>query len=840
MKVSINWIKQFTEVDLPADELVQKIGEQLGAVEEVIDIGAKYRGLHIVKVVSAEKHPNADKLSVCLVDDGGAMKDVARNKDNLIEVVCGAPNVRAGMSAVWLPPGATVPASFDKDPFVLEARELRGVVSNGMLASANELAIGDDHTGIVEVDVSAQPGEDFAEVYELDDIVLDIENKMFTHRPDCFGILGVAREIAGITGKQFVSPKWYSQLLEELQSKQGAVGLRIDNQIPDKVPRFTAVVMSGISIKQSPFIMRSYLARVGIRPINNIVDATNYLMVLTGQPLHAYDAGKLLALAPKTDQTLQLETRLSRRGETLKLLDGKSVTFDDEETILITSHDKPVGIGGVMGGLETEVDEQTTQIVLECANFDMYAIRRASMRHGLFTDAVTRFNKGQSPHQTDRVLHEAIATIEYVSGAEVASAVEDEVTEYPENNVIWITPAFIEKRLGMFVGADQIQTVLTNVEFNVHKDADGLQVQAPFWRTDIAIAEDIVEEIGRLIGFDKVPLTLPRRSVAPTDRNQLLDLKYHIREILASAGANEVLTYNFVHGRLLEAAGQDPETAHRLTNAISPDLQYYRLSLTPSLLEKVHANIKAGYGAFVLFEIGKTHQKFVMDETEPAVPAERERLSLVFASDDKTWSAHYAGAAYYQARKYLDRLCSELGVSYSVQTMNNHADSDDTATDVSRAPYDASRTGLIKIADEVIGVIGEPRQQVARRLKLPRATASLELDIKLLEKYATSKQYQQLSKYPSISQDISLKLPADRTYAEVHQCIRASIPSSQHIRYQVEPIDIYQPEKDASSKHMAFRITAVSDRKTMKDTELSDVLDTVATQADTELSAERL
>jgi len=840
MKVSINWIKQFTEVDLATDELVQKIGEQLGAVEEVIDIGAKYQGLHIVKVVSAEKHPNADKLSVCLVDDGGAVKDVERNKDNLIEVVCGAPNVQAGMLAVWLPPGATVPASYDKEPFVLEARELRGVVSNGMLASASELAIGDEHTGIVAVDVGAQPGEDFAEVYELNDIVLDIENKMFTHRPDCFGILGVARELAGITGKQFTSPKWYRELLEEVQPKADKLSLIIDNQIPDKVPRFTAIALSDISIKPSPFIMRSYLARVGIRPINNIVDATNYLMVLTGQPLHAYDADKLQALAPESQKTLQLEARLSRRGESLQLLDGKTITFDDEETILITSYDKPVSIGGVMGGLETEVDEQTTRIVLECANFDMYSIRRASMRHGIFTDAVTRFNKGQSPHQTDRVLREAIATIEYVAGAGVASTMQDEAAKLGDNETIWITPAFIEKRLGKYIGADQIQKVLGNVEFSVHKDADGLQVQAPFWRTDIAIAEDVVEEIGRLIGFDKIPLVLPRRSVAPVDRNQLVDLKYRIREILASAGANEVLTYSFVHGRLLEAAGQDTKTAYRLINAISPDLQYYRLSLTPSLLEKVHANIKAGHGAFALFELGKTHQKLVMDETEAAVPAERELLSLVFAADDKTWAATYDGAAYYQARQYLDRLCSELGVAYSIQPIANKADSDDEAADVSWAPYDENRSGLVIVADKAIGAIGEPRRQVARRLKLPVATASLELDTELLQKYATGKRYQQLSKYPSISQDISLKLPADLTYTDVVQCIDASIPTSKHVRYQVIPIDMYQPEKDASSKHMAFRVTAVSDRKTMTDAELSAVLDTIAMQANTELSAERL
>src|SRR5690349_18413249 len=196
MKVSVNWLRQFTDIDISIDELVEKIGAQLGAVEEVIDLGKKYQGIIIAKVVSCEKHPNADKLSVCWIDDGGLATGVERNEHGLIRVVCGAPNVREGLSVVWLPPGVTVPASYDKDPFVLEARELRGVVSNGMLASASELAIGDDHNGIVEVEMEVVPGSSFAEVYQLNDYIIDIENKMFTHRPDCFGILGVAREVA--------------------------------------------------------------------------------------------------------------------------------------------------------------------------------------------------------------------------------------------------------------------------------------------------------------------------------------------------------------------------------------------------------------------------------------------------------------------------------------------------------------------------------------------------------------------------------------------------------------------------------------------------------------------
>jgi phenylalanyl-tRNA synthetase beta chain len=413
MKVSVNWIKQFTKVELPIDDLVATIGAQLGAVEEVVDLGAKYQGVLVAKVVSCEKHPNADKLSLCWIDDGGAAQNVDRNKSGHVQVVCGAPNVKAGLTVAWLPPGATVPSTYDNDPFVLEARELRGVVSNGMLASSKELAISDYHEGIVELDIEAVPGTNFAELYELNDYIIDIENKMFTHRPDCFGILGVAREIAGITGQKFESPDWYKTPLDRIKPGKNQLKLEVKNDITDLVPRFMAVAMTDVGHGNSPLIIQTYLSRVGIRPINNVVDVTNYLMILTGQPTHAYDYDKL--------NDGKLETRLSRKGDRLDLLNGKSITFEDNSTILITSNDMPIGIGGVMGGAETEVNAATKNIVIECANFDMYSIRRASMRHGLFTDAVTRFNKGQSLLQNEIVLEEAVATMQYVAGAHVAS-----------------------------------------------------------------------------------------------------------------------------------------------------------------------------------------------------------------------------------------------------------------------------------------------------------------------------------------------------------------------------------------------------------------------------------
>ena len=324
MKISVNWLKQFTDIDLSVDELVKKIGAQLGAVEEVIDLGQKYKGIVVAKVVSCEKHPNADKLSVCLLDDGGTTPDVNRDENGHVQVVCGAPNVREGLTVAWLPPGSVVPSTLDKDPFTLGARELRGVVSNGMIASAQELAIGDDHNGIVELDALAEPGTLFADAYELNDYIIDIENKMFTHRPDCFGILGVAREIAGIQNLPFKSPEWYLKSLDRVRPGKSKLALEVRNDAGALVPRFMAVAMADAQMSQSPFIIQTYLSRVGLKPINNIVDVTNYLMFLTGQPAHAYDADKLRSVGG-TGDIVKLESRMSRKGDKIKLLSGKDL-----------------------------------------------------------------------------------------------------------------------------------------------------------------------------------------------------------------------------------------------------------------------------------------------------------------------------------------------------------------------------------------------------------------------------------------------------------------------------------------------------------------------------------
>ena len=842
MKVSINLAQEYSNVDLksiPHDELLKRIGSQLGAVEEVVDWTPKYQGVVVAEIKSCEKHPNADKLHVCLLDDGGKVKGVKRNKDGFVQVVCGAPNVRATLQVAWIPPGVVVPSTFGTDdPFTLEARELRGVISNGMLASPKELGISDDHEGILEITGEGaykkpKAGDPFVEYFGLDDLVVDCENKMFTHRPDCFGNLGVARELAGISGLKFVSPEWYLKTPKFGSSSKLPFRIKVES---DLVPRFMAVALENISVTKSPYWLQSALTRTGIKPINNVVDVTNYVMHLTGQPLHAFDYDKLKM---RSGVGVVIGPRCAKKGEKLTLLGGKEVELSVEDIVIVTDK-KAVALAGIMGGQETEVDETTKRIVIECATFDMFTIRRSSMRHGLFTDASTRYTKGQSPLQNDRVLKYCMDVIGLVAGGTQACDVKDERQKIRKPTAVKVSVDFINSRLGSKLRSQEIVKLLENVEFEVASSNGNLQIMPPFWRTDIEIKEDIVEEVGRLYGYDKLPVTLPSRSSKPTPRNELFDLKQSMREKLSAAGANEVLTYSFVHGDLMRNSGIDPDKwAYHIRNAISPGLQYYRTSLIPSLLEKVYSNIRSDFirpnddNDFAIYEIGKAHIKGHDDEEK--LPGEFERLALVFSADQKTAKNKYSGSAYYQARKYLEILLGDLA-TYEPLTSNNYP-----ITSV----YELKRSATVKVGDDVFGAIGEVNESTKKFLKLPDFTAGFEIDLTLYQKLigVQKQKYSPLSAYPKSEQDITFKVESKTVVHDLLDFVSTQLEEETKDSGYISKIavrNIYQSEDDKKHLNITLRLWLSHPAKTLKTDEVNLLLDNIAKRVHEKLAAVRV
>lgn len=813
MKISLNLVRELTGLPLvDIQEVADKINRNLGGIEEIVDLSEKYKDAKIVKVVECEKHPDADKLSVCKIDAG---------YDDLIQIVCGAPNVRADMWAVWLPPESVVPVTYGtNDPFKLESREIRGVVSNGMLAAGDELAINNDHDGllVIEDQGGLVPGDSFAEKYGLNDIVIDIENKMFTHRPDCFGVLGVAREIAGIYGQKFTSPNWYLEVPKE--NIGSGLEFNLSDYHVDLSERFMAVAIKNIEVKPSPLWLQCELVRLGGKPINNIVDATNYIMFLTGQPTHAYDYDKLRGHS--------LGIRSAQKGEKIKLLNDKTYELDENDVVIVDG-EGPVGLAGVMGGGESEVDKNTKNIVLECVNFNMYTIRKMSMKYGLFTDAVTRFTKGQSPLQNDRVLAKLMELVIQVGGGQQASRAYDKYSNQIDEAMdvdslsygINISVDFINSRLGLKLSNEDVINILKNVEIFCEIQADKLRILPPYWRTDIEIPEDIVEEVGRLYGFDKLPLELPARKMSPTPVNEIVKAKRLIRQRLKELGANEVLTYSFVHANLLKKAEQNSEEAFSLSNALSPDLQFLRLSVLPSLLDKVHSNIKTGHEEFLLYEIGKGHNKARHYDDDNGLPLELEFLDMVYSAKKQA-----KGSAFYKIRKLLDSLVGSFGHELIYKPADPNMDYPVTA------PFDLKRSAMVTTkTGEFIGMIGELKSSVLKNFKLPEYTACATLDMDGIKKVVINPKntYQALSRYPSTSQDICFEVDKDLSYSIIYEKLEeATNKDTGDYLVNFKPIDIYINEASENKKRVTFRLSFTNYERTATDQDINKIMDKIS------------
>ena len=749
MLISLNWLKKYVKIPVSDEELIRLIGARLVEVEGVVDESHKYDGIKIVRVETAEKIEGTH-LTLCMVNDGSA---------ELTQVLCGAPNVREGMLAAWIAPGATVPASVHEDaPFVIGTRKMLGKYdSHGMLAAPDELDLGDMHDGIAEIDPEmAKPGDKFADVFELNDKILEIENKSLTHRPDTFGLIGFAREVAGILGQKFEEPEVKTEL-----ETTGDIKIEVDENV---CGRYTAVVLEkhGEIKKKYLSLQDTYLAKAGMRPIDPIVDATNYLMLLTGQPLHAFDYDKFVAVGGAKEP--KVIVRLAKNGEKLTLLDGKDVELNEND-IVITSNNVPVALAGAMGGASTMIDENTKNIIIESATFSLFNLRKTQMAHGIFSEAITRFTKGQPAYQTLTVAGECAEMLK--DGYKVA-AVSDCYPKPEKTPAVEIATSEINNLLGTDYSNDLIKKTLTNVSFEVSGDAN-LKVTAPAWRTDIHIKEDITEEVGRLLGYDNIAPVLPKHGTATP--NKLFKLKTFSRKTLKEFGANEVLTYSFVSERLLENAGLDTKNSYKIVNSISPELQLVRQSLIPSLLDKAHMNQKIPFDKFALFEMNKIYRKdWGMDEED--VPTEKMNIALVLAERKTT------GDAYYKAKLFVEKYLAKLNIEATFKPLKTKT--------AEALPFEPKRSAEVWVGDRYLGVVGEFKTVVKRNFKLADYLAGFELDLLAILELESPKL---VAKDFEIKDKQDLTVTSTKTYAEVLAEVKEKYPEA-----EISPVGIYQPE----------------------------------------------
>lgn len=808
MLISLNEIKKYVEIPstVSNQELIELIGSRLVEIEEVIDLAPKYKGAYIVKVVKCDPIEGTH-LNLCQIDAGAVTAEFSDGET--VQVVCGAPNVHSGMLAVWLTPGAIVPSTYGHENFRLGKRKLQGYESNGMLAGADELDFDNEHKAIAEIDPKiARPGDSLADIFALDDLILDVENKSLTHRPDCFGLIGFAREIAGILGIKFNEPAVFENL--EAKLLPSTLDLQVKIEGDDLCPRYSCAVFDLTRHEPSKYLTREavFLAKAGMRAIDPMVDLTNIIMLETGQPLHAFDYDKLFTVGGAKTPTIVV--RAAKDGESLQLLDGKTIACTPDD-ILITSNNVPVALAGAMGGKNTEIDASTTRVVLESATFSLYHLRKTQMAHGIFSEAITRFTKGQPAAMTLPVLSETIQRL----GVEPLTMVD----EYPgkvKPNTIKLTDSQINSLLGTEYDVETISQTLENVGFEVEEAGDVLAVTSPLWRTDIHIAEDIIEEVGRLLGFDNIPLALPKKPFSGTESSPLWQLKQELCGILSDRLAmHELLTYSFISRDLLEKVGQDPDDSYEIVNSISPELQCFRQQIVPSLLDKVRENIKSGHKDFTLYELNQVSLKS-SGLTDEGTPVLKNHLGIVDLSD------------FYELKARILALFKALKLNIEYRAISSETANHD--------PYlEPKRSAEILVGDTKIGAFGEIKAAVLRRFKLEPVISACEINLDKIAQLPRDRATDfKISRFPFVERDLTLKVSTVAQFGRFDQAILTML-SAENLIAEVAPVSVYQA--DPATKNISFHLRFSSPERTLDQDQISAIMEKV-TVAVTQLGAE--
>jgi len=605
--------------------------------------------------------------------------------------------------------------------------------------------------------------------------------------------------------------------------KKECLRMEVENNADSVCPRYTAIAMNNIGIKESPVWLKAALIKGGFKPINNVVDITNYLMLLTGQPLHAFDYDKVVKKDIGETEEAHIVVRMATNGEKIHIIDGSIVKLTDKNLVIADSTN-PIAIAGVMGGVDTQIDEKTKRIILESANFDRFNIRRTSMQHGLNTDASDRYKRAQDPNMCLPVLAQAVELIKDLVGGEVATTVFDIYPIPVEPLTISFKISRMNQILGIHLEYKDVKEILTNLEYSVMRKKisdEYITIQVPTFRRDISIAEDIYEDIGRIYGYDNIVASLPRREMKPTKTPLILEAKTNISNILSNSGSNEIVTYNFISSDILNKVGQDANIAYHIKNAISPELEYMRPSLIPSLIEKMSMNLNKNHKEVSLFETNISHQKGVLDREE--LPLEYWYLSFIYSNKDPNT---FDGSSYYLAKKYLEKVFNGLkidSVKYILTMDYNLEDSSIWLKNISNT-FDLNSSAIICTKDgkRILGIIGNLSQESKTNFNLPEYTSAFEINISELLSSNTNSIYKKEPIYPAISRDICFLIKNDVNYSDLEDEL-LKILNTEELYTKLECLDIYQVNEKDDMRKITFRISVQNYRKTLGEKDFTKI-----------------
>lgn len=795
MQVSFKWLQEYVDIDITPEELAEKLTNAGVTVDEIEYLNKGIEGVVVAKVLTVQKHPNADKLSLC---------QVTTDNENVYQVVCGAPNVRDGQIVPFALVGANLPGNVK-----IKKVKLRGVESQGMICSAQELGIDDEslpseqREGILVLDPSAPLGEDIVKYLNLDDCILKLD--LTPNRGDCLSVINIAREIGAILGKKVKLPE--ISFAEIDKNVHDFVQIKID--APDLCYRYAARIVEGVTIKPSPLWLQHRLRCSGIRPINNVVDITNYILLEYGQPLHAFDYNFL--------EQGQIIVRQAKPGEKIVTLDGQERELT-EEMLLITDPTKAVAVAGVMGGENSEVKETTTTVLIESAYFNPKSIRRTSTGLGLRSESSLRFEKGINIETVVEACNRAAQLMADLAGGRILKGVADNYPTPIKRTVIHLQLDKINKVLGTALTDKEIKGILTRLDFLIlQEDGEKITVEVPPYRPDITIPEDLIEEVARLYGYENIPVTLPEGVTSQGQKTAEQKLRDKILEVLSFRGLYEVINFSFINknhfDKLLLPEDDSRRNAIPLLNPLSEEQGYMRTSILPGLLVNLQKNINKRNENIGIFELGKIYlpQSQGQDIT-------REKMTLgiavsgVLVSD---WQEKGRKVDFYYLKGILEDLFDKLNIINV-----------DFVPCKDNPSYHPGRTAKVYVNNEQIGILGQVHPLVLENYDLPKEVYIAEIDVDVLFKIGQGKvEFKQLPKFPSVSRDLAIVVK-DQVLAK--DLIEKIKELGGELLVELQIFDVYKGGQIPSdSKSIAFSLTFQAMDRTLTDKEINEIFDRI-------------
>ena len=793
MKVPMKWLKEYVDINLPAEEYASRMIMTGTAVEGVDKTGEQFDNVVVGYVVSCVDHPNSDHLHICMVDVGGPEP---------IQIVCGAPNVHAGMRVAAALDGAHLPGGVK-----IKKSKMRGEVSNGMLCSGPELDvpaglyphIGDE--GIIEILEDVAPGTDVKQVFGLGDDVVDFE--ILANRPDCLSVWGLARESSAVLDEHFVMPEIAVEEKGEGRFEDYATVKVLDDEA---CRRYCARVITNVKIGPSPMWMREYLYGAGVRPINNIVDITNFVMLETGQPMHAFDLSKV------KDQTIVV--RKARPGEKLVTLDGKEHILD-ETMLVIADHDNATGLAGIMGGEESEIVDGTVSVLFESAAFERANNRVTARKLGMRTEASGRFEKGVNPDGSLEALERACMLVNMLECGDVVPGVYDHNPNPVQPRTIEAEVSRICRRNGVEVPGEEMEEILNRLFIDTTLCNGVLTCEVPTFRQDMDTEADVAEEILRMYGYDHIPSTLMNAVTMPGYRNEKMIFNDRVKNALVGMGLFEILNYSFISPKWIENLGLAEDDPRRkavvLRNPLGEDTSTMRTSLAPSMLNTLAANLNRGVTEGKLFELSKT---FVPAENAGELPVEHNALCIgMFGAD----------VDFYTIKNAVICLLQQFGVTPDIAAEGD-------------GYYHPGRKAVLRAGKNVLAAIGEIHPDVAERFGIEKRVYVAEVDldaIRPLEKPLYG--VKPLPKFPAVTRDIALVVDESVGAGTMMETIRKAAKNLEEVRL----FDIYRGEKlGAGKKSVAYSLVFRASDRTLTDQEIVSSMDKILKALSETYSAE--